>query len=129
WITANNRALLLDFVPPGNTGGGERLIAPNRQTPNAPTPGDMGEAQRFLRGVAEHALVHAKGSPQPPLPLHAQQFLKSLSERRIETAEILLGYLQSLLSKAAEVTRGRRLATVGLTLVPAGLLALAILTG
>jgi uncharacterized RDD family membrane protein YckC len=130
WITANNRAMLLEFCAPGaERSSASPPATTNTSNPGAGQPHDFGEAQHFLHRVAEQALGRAKGGTQPPVPLHAQQFLTTLAHRRIETAQILLGYLQSLSGKVAEVSRARRLATLGLTLVPAGLLALAILTG
>jgi eukaryotic-like serine/threonine-protein kinase len=120
WITSENRAVLLDFPAPGiNECNGEQL-APSDAA-------GFASAQRFLHAVAEHALRPLKPNGTPhPLPLHAQPFLRSLGEGRFESPEIMVGNLQSLLSKLAEVSRRRRLAVIGLAAAPALLLALAV---
>ena len=80
--------------------------------------------QKFLHAVAGHGLRQADRDARPPAPLHAQTFLHSLAEGRFEAPEVLVGNLQSLLSKMPEVTRRRRLATICLAAGPALLVAL-----
>ncbi|MBI5383422.1 MAG: protein kinase [Verrucomicrobia bacterium] len=81
-------------------------------------------AQKFLHAVADYALRRENRTATPP-PLHAQPFLRSLADGRFEAAEVLVGNLLSLLTKPAEVSRRRRLATICLAAGPVLLVALA----
>jgi uncharacterized RDD family membrane protein YckC len=120
WITSDNRAVVLDFPCPG---------VEHEKAPPVLVMADadgFAAAQRFLDGVAQKAFGASKACAHPPAPLHAQPFLRSLAERRFESAEILVGNLQSLLGKVAAVSRRRRLAVIGLTVSPALLVALPV---
>lgn len=120
WITADNRAVLLDFpCPMLDRVSAPPLIAAGRVD-------DFAHAQKFLNAVAEHGLSRTKRTATPPEALHAQSFLRSLAEGRFESPEFLIGNLQSLLGKLAVVTRRRRLAVMGVALGPALVLALTL---
>ncbi|HKS37367.1 MAG TPA: protein kinase [Verrucomicrobiae bacterium] len=120
WITADNRAVLLDFPCPGlNSTSVSPLIAASRVD-------DFANAQEFLNAVADHGLSKTKRTATPPEPLHARPFLRSLAEGRFESPEFLIGNLESLLGKMAEVSRRRRLAVIGVALGPALFLALTV---
>ena len=120
WITTDNRAVLLDFPCPGvNRASAPPIITAARFE-------DFASVQKFLNAVAEHGLSRAKPTGNPPEPLHAQPFLRSLAENRFESLEFLIGNLQSLLAKKAEVSRRRRLAVVAMTLGPAVFLAVVV---
>ena len=108
WITTDNRAVLLDFPCPGLD---HAKVPP---LPHASGVEDFKAEQRFLNSVAECGLAK-----MPPAPLYAVPFLRSLAEGRFESPEFLVGNLQSLLGKAAEVSPRRRLAVIGLALGPA----------
>jgi len=120
WITADNRAVLLDFPCPGmNNGSAPPVLTTIRVE-------GFSAAQKFLNAVAEHGLARTTPTSTPPAPLHAGPFLRSLAEGRFESPEFLVGNLQSLLGKMAEVSRRRRLAVIGLALGPALVLALTL---
>ncbi|HKX63079.1 MAG TPA: hypothetical protein VJS65_14565, partial [Verrucomicrobiae bacterium] len=108
WITADNRAILLDFPYPGVS---EPALPPI--LPTADTEG-FTAMQKFLNGVVHQAMGGAKRARQVPPPLHAHSFLHSLAEARFDTADILVGNLQSLLGKTATVSRRRRLGVIAL---------------
>jgi hypothetical protein len=120
WITNGNRAVVLDFPCPQ---GEPEKAPPVLVTADAD---GLAAAQGFLDAVARQALGPANAHAHPPAPLHAQPFLRSLAERRFESAEILVGNLQSLLGKIAAVSRRRRLAVIALTVAPALLVALPV---
>ena len=120
WITNANRAVVLDFACPGVQ---QEKAPPVLVTADAD---GFAAAQRFLDAVAQQAFGAANARAHPPAPLHAQPFLRSLAEGRFESAEILVGNLQSLLGKMAEVSRRRRLSVIGLTASPALLVALPV---
>ncbi|HEX5220504.1 MAG TPA: protein kinase [Verrucomicrobiae bacterium] len=118
WITADNRAVLLDFPCPGLNGANvPSILNPDRVADFAAEP-------KFLNAVAEHGLARRPQTKTQPGPLYATPFLRSLAEGRFESPEFLLGNLQSLLGKKAEVSPRRRLAVIGLALGPALLIAL-----
>lgn len=121
WITRDNRAMLLDFPYPG--------VEPAKVPPAIVTADADGFAasQQFLDAVAKHAFDSSEEASSPPAPLHAQPFLRSLAEGRFESAEVLVGNLQSLLGKRAEVSRRRRLAVIALAASPALVVALSVM--
>jgi uncharacterized RDD family membrane protein YckC len=101
-ITADGRAVLLDEP---------RALEEGARTFTCATPAG---AQEFLHAVAENAVVRTG------LPLHAQAFLQTLAAGAFEQLSHVVGNLQSLLAKPAEVSRRRRFAA--LALLPAGAL-------
>lgn len=111
WITSAGRALLLDFPAPA------RATVPEC---DAYPVDDSATVQAFLHAVATRSL-----EPDHAQPLHARQFLDTLERRGFDNLEFIPGNLQSLLSKPAEFTRSRRVAS--LALVPAVSLLLAVL--
>ena len=115
WITADNRAVLLDFPCPG-------LSEVN--VPNANRVEDFAVGQKFLNAVAEHGLARTPQTKTQLVPLYATPFLRSLAEGRFESPEFLVGNLQSLLGKKAEVSPRRRLAVIGVALGPALIIAM-----
>lgn len=96
WITGDGRAELLDEPWP------------------APTPAELqdgtelAEVQRFLSAVASHALDGTS------LPVQARDFLARLAAGAFDRVSFIAGNLQSLLSKPATISRGRRAAALGL---------------
>jgi hypothetical protein len=106
WITGEGRAKLLDFPAPGLASATAGIAAP----PQA--------CGHFLRSVATAALEGRKdaaaesaGSVVLPLPLHAREFLERLPQ--FPEADGVAAKLQSLLQRAAVVTRWRRAAMAG----------------
>jgi uncharacterized RDD family membrane protein YckC len=146
WITAANRAVLLDFpavgLPPTSV---EKLLEARGSSRQVSSPDSFTSAQQFLSAVAEHGLHNTNPEPLTPAhyplsgaraiapttsyvpePLHAQPFLRRLADGRFESPEILVGNLQSLHGKFAEVSRRRRSAVIGLALGPAMFIAVII---
>ncbi len=114
WITAEGRAKLLDFDPPGL--GGKSEVRSPKYEGNAPPR--LQSAQGFLAEVAAAALEgtgaasgNATGEVAAPLPLHARTFLKGLAQ--MAGAEAVAATLKPLLSRPAAVSRLRRAALVG----------------
>jgi len=122
WITASGRAVLLDFPAPGPAAAVDLSTNPLDNTDTA---------QQFLAEVARVALEGAstaslRSEPiQARTPLHARSFLESLVRRTFEEAPFIVGNLQSLIAKPAEVTRVARAAS--LAFVPGVAVALAAL--
>jgi eukaryotic-like serine/threonine-protein kinase len=129
WITEDGQAKLLDFPAPG-LGGTTEGRASNPDT--NPAAG-LQTAQQFLDRVAAVSLTSqpeamAKAAEVPtPLPIHARHFLQNLPQYPELAA--LVGALQPLLNRLAEVTRWRRAALVGGCLVVPLLAAPAMLLG
>jgi uncharacterized RDD family membrane protein YckC len=144
WVTANGRALLLDFGWPG------LRVEPDAGGP-IPLNG-VAEMQAFLDLVAREGLVErsagiiqdfkASGSeraqageePKPfrwfrtVVPLHAHSFLLSLAQRAFEQPEFIVGNLRSLVTKPGQVTgawRGASLAMIPLLVLGVALLVVA----
>lgn len=109
WITADRRAKLLDFVPPGISGD---LSAENRVSDIPPT------GTEFLRQVASSALMGKMMTVQQacndsismPLPLHARSLLEELKSNA--DLNLIIDHLRSLLGKTTKVARMRRLGLV-----------------
>jgi hypothetical protein len=120
WITAQNRAVLLDFPCPA----ADHDICP--PAPRGPAGSDFVNTQKFFHALAEQGLGRTEAGGISQEPLHAQRFLCSLAEGRFESPEIMAGNLQSLLNKPATVTPRRRLATLALAIGPALLLGLCV---
>lgn len=124
WITRDGRAVLLDFPAPG-------AAVATVSSEGAVT--DEAAAQRFLAEVARVALEGAAtatpgtAAVRARVPLHARAFLESLVGARFDKIEVILGNLHSLVSRPAEVSPGRRAAS--LLAVPASLVALGLLIG
>ncbi|MDB6031796.1 MAG: pknH 2, partial [Verrucomicrobiales bacterium] len=124
WISRQGRAFLLDFPCP--------TLLPPIETAARIT--NTGELQDFLVGITSRAIEKIHSRPQaeatialtnPSIPLHARAFLQSLAKRSFEKSEFVLGNLQSLVSKPAEVARSRR--TASLFLFPAIILICGVL--
>lgn len=111
WITRQGRALMLDFPCPGSNGP---VDVPVRIS-------QWDEAQRLLAQVASSALRRGEQEgdtrSNPTIPLHARSFLDALALGTFEKFEYVLGNLQSLVTKPADINRGRRAAS--LFLLPA----------
>lgn len=130
WVTADNRAKLLDFPGPG-------LLAPSSAAqPDPPLPPLAGDSQRgveFLKQVASAALNGTRnvGSARPKsrqlLPLHARDFLRRLGETH--DLGFISTMLRPLLLKTAAVTRARRLAILAGCVVVPIFTVLAVLSG
>jgi hypothetical protein len=102
WITAEGRAKLLDFAPPGTA-----EMTQSETTSNA--------CASFLAQVSGLALQGNQGIGKDqrtilPLPLHAQAFLRSLPQ--IEDLQAIITALVQLLPKPVVVTRLRRAVVV-----------------
>jgi hypothetical protein len=93
WIAASGRAVLLDEPP-----AGDESPAFDVSTPTG--------AQQFLDAVAAHAL------DRRAVPLHAREFLEKLASGAFDRLSFIAGNLQSLLTRPAEVSRGRRAASI-----------------
>jgi eukaryotic-like serine/threonine-protein kinase len=106
WITASGRAVLLDFAAPMQ----REHVAGATYSGN-----DAVWVQAFLSDVAAEALHCTRRAAR--IPLHARQFLDSLRRGAFDKVEYIVGNLHSLLTKPAEITRQRRIAS--LALVPA----------
>jgi uncharacterized RDD family membrane protein YckC len=106
WITDEGRAKLLDFAAPGL-----------REKYETNSKRKIQKAQCFLDEVAAAALMgivaptRGAGDVAVPLPLHARNFLKSLSQ--LASPAVVAAALKPLLSRAASVSRPRRAALVG----------------
>jgi hypothetical protein len=112
WISKAGRLLLLDFISP-HLAGARMLASENINTP--------AELQECLVKVAVCALDGAGKIPEPTsgrqfanpeIPLHARGFLEALARGSFEKPEFILGNLNSLISKPAEVSRPRRTASL-----------------
>jgi hypothetical protein len=121
WITADNRAVCLDFPCPGLGNANVPLTSGN---PSGNGVQDFAIGQKFLWAVAESGLAKTPQTKTRLVPLYAGPFLQSLAEGRFESPEFLVGNLQSLLGKMPEVSRRRRLAVMGVALGQALALAL-----
>jgi uncharacterized RDD family membrane protein YckC len=110
WITADNRAVVLDFPCPGVA---RATLPPIRATEDAE---GFVALQKFLNTVVRQAMggPNGSGDGNTPPPLHAHSFLRSLAEARFETADVLVGNLRSLLGKTASVSGRRRLGVMAL---------------
>ena len=104
WITASGRAVLLEFPAPG-------FSADNSHVPLLDGTEML---QQFLATVARAALEGAGEPSNDPhwiralVPMHARGFLTSLARRTFDEARYIVGNLQSMIAKPAEVTRARR---------------------
>ena len=107
WITPGGRAVLLDFFAPGIEATPKKTLA---------KPVDCVDAmQTFLQEMSRKALEgnHSScESARPLIPLHARSFLNSLARGSFAEARFIVGNLQSLIAKPAEITRGRRAASL-----------------
>jgi uncharacterized RDD family membrane protein YckC/predicted Ser/Thr protein kinase len=116
WITSGGRAVFLDFPAPGLAAAGEMLTG---------ELADVGSMQKFLTLVSRAALNGSDANPGKTtalVPVHAQSFLVSLARRTFDEARFIVGNLQSLIARPAEVTRVRRFAS--LAFIPAVALAI-----
>ncbi len=104
-IAARGRALLLD----------EPLDSDDARTFDLTSP--TGAAQ-FLEAVAAHALDRRSA------PLHATEFLTKLGAGAFDRVSFIAGNLQSLLARPAEVTRGRRAASIFATPISCAFIAI-----
>jgi len=97
WITADGRAILLDFRCPG--------LPPPTSTTVKPLlrPETTDRAFAFVRRLATVALADTG-----PLPLHARAFLRQLEQGRLPNLKAIAGALQETLGRRAVLTRERR---------------------
>jgi len=95
WITADGRAVLLEFPAPG---------APPVESLPLQGPSDI---QRFLTGIADAAL-------SPVRPLYAAQLVNTLRERRLEDPALIAGNIRAAMAEAAAVSPLRRVFSVAL---------------
>ena len=102
WITASDRAKLLDFLAPGLTEG-----------ESTPIPFDAASAQRFLYAAARRAL----GSAVPPLPLSVSSFLDALQRGQFSALSEIEAKLEELQNKPDRVTSSSRGMTLSLGVV------------
>lgn len=107
WLTRDGRVLLLDYPAPGAPAF---PVAPIR---------DQRSAQEFLSSIARAALVRR-------VPLHAREFLHSLSDGRFESMAQVAGNLRADLEKPATVSFRRRLISVAVPVVIALLFAFGV---
>ncbi|MEM7395492.1 MAG: hypothetical protein AAF492_24435, partial [Verrucomicrobiota bacterium] len=111
WISAEGRAKLLDFPPPGHT------EQPGRRSAESGID--------FLSEVAARALEGLTDRPETkdisaPVPVHARSFLEKLPD--VPDAATAAATLKELLYKPATVSRRRRAAMVACSLaLPIGL--------
>ncbi len=123
WITASGRAVVLDFPVPG-------ITAAPADLPAKPLDG-VNVMQEFLAEVARVALEGSltsslrSASIRALTPIHARSFLDSIVRRTFEEAPFIVGNLQSLTTKPAEVKRASR--ATSLAFVPGIALAFAAL--
>jgi hypothetical protein len=111
WITNSGQAMLLDFAAPGLP-----------RVPSAESSGELAPQdamQRFLADIARRALegsasrgVESATPIAALVPLHAQSFLASLVRGTFEEARFVVGNLRSLCSKATEISRPGRAASL-----------------
>jgi hypothetical protein len=107
WVS-DRRARLVDWMPDGVEGAGERSESINSL--------DVHLVQRFLYGVAKLGLhigepgVHRAADPAAALPLYARELLRDLASERFDTATAIAERLQSLATRPVTLTRARRCA-------------------
>lgn len=94
WITAQDRAVLLDEPWPGGLSRAESISV-----------GDLAGQQRFLNAVAARVDFTR-------LPLHARGVLKNLKNGKFEKLSFLTGVLRGLLNKPSEVSKGIRAGSI-----------------
>jgi tRNA A-37 threonylcarbamoyl transferase component Bud32/uncharacterized RDD family membrane protein YckC len=110
WITASGRAVLLEFLAPA-------LNTSNTALSAKPLDG-VNTMQQFLAEVSRVALEGSNTtstrseSIRALTPLHARSFLDNIVRRTFEEARVIVGNLQSLIAKPAEVTRVGRAASL-----------------
>ena len=112
WITNAGRAVLLDFPAPG--------LVETTQAIHFGELRDVESLQQFLDSIAHLALEgqgDAAKNIRALVPLHAKSFLASLANRTFDEARFIVGNLQSLIGRPAEMARTRRAAS--LLFVPA----------
>jgi eukaryotic-like serine/threonine-protein kinase len=118
WITPAGRAVLLDFVAPGTKGTAKTSFA---------KPLGNESIQQFLTEISRRALEGGgNNSVRTLVPLHARSFLENLARGSFDEARFIVGNLQSLIAKPAEITRAHRAASLafglGIALGFAGLI-------
>lgn len=126
WISRSGHAVWLEFPVPSAQGA----TADPVETLTEPQ-----DLQNFLARLARQAL-ETKPPLQPaagksnveiaaPIPLPAHTFLSSLARGTLREPEYIIGNLESLAGRPAEITRARRVWT--LVLAPAAVLLLSLL--
>lgn len=93
WITAQGRAIWLDFPLP--TGGQEFRVA------------DPGGLQEFLAAIAGSCLA-----PDPPL--HAGRLVETFAQQRLETPDLIVGNLRASMEWPGKLTWRQRLFSLSL---------------
>jgi uncharacterized RDD family membrane protein YckC len=111
WITADDRARLLDWSPPS-----PGSLATARLRPSPPSnASDSARAQQFLYGIAAGALrgVHPDAAvrerPSTPLPLSARALLTSLRDEAFAGPDAVDASASAMLRDAAVFPGQRRL--------------------
>ncbi|HUR45207.1 MAG TPA: RDD family protein, partial [Candidatus Saccharimonadales bacterium] len=99
WISKSGRLLLLDFKCPDLATSAEGEAEPMS---------NLADLQKFLVKIGDQAM----GGSSKAVPLHARSFLQTLSRQAFEKTEFILGNLNSLMAKAADVSRGQRTASL-----------------
>lgn len=105
WITAQGRAIWLDFPLPA---GGEEF----RVT-------DHASLQEFLAAIAGSCL-------EPHPPLHASRLMETFARQRLESPDLIVGNLRATLELPGRLTWRRRL--LALALWPTGAVLMSLLT-
>src|SRR5207244_856612 len=111
WLSRSGQAIILEFPCSG-------ILS----STHAGFPIDVIGVQSFLEEIARQML-----GPSPPAPPAAQSFLTVLKRRGFGKLEFIIGNVSHLISKAPEVTRAWRAAS--LTFLPACFALLGIFTG
>ena len=93
WITAQGRAIWLDFPLP--TGGAEFRVS------------DAASLQEFLAAIAGNCL-------EPYPPLHASRLMETFAQQRLESADMIVGNLRATMELPGKLTWRRRLLSMAL---------------
>ncbi|WP_265594251.1 protein kinase [Haloferula sp. BvORR071] len=95
WITAQGRAIWLDFPLPSGGASREYRVA------------DHGSLQEFLAAIAGFCLA-------PAPPLHATRLMETFAQRRLETPDMIVGNLRATMEWPGKLTWRRRLVSLAL---------------
>jgi len=126
WIGADDRARLLEFVPPSTPS------IPSTPS-NSSTPSSLAASQRFLYSVAVGALrgqdpsTAGQEDPGVPLPLPARTFLQSIRSGALSTADALETAAADLVRGPAAFPRSRRASQIALLAVIPILMPIAVI--
>ncbi|HWN96180.1 MAG TPA: protein kinase [Methylomirabilota bacterium] len=109
WITNSGRAVLLDFPAAASPSPATSTFLDGLETAQKFLDSD---ARYALQGAAESSTANAGEPIHALVPTHARSFLTSLARGTFDHARFVIGNLQSLVSKPAEVSRPRRAASL-----------------